>query len=530
MSNNKSPSPDSHDSIIKATGILASGTFISRILGFIRDILLAKILGTGFQADALFVAFRIPNMFRDMIGEGASNSSFVPVISEYRVTRSREEFWRFVVSVFFAATLILCLITVLGVIFAPAVVRLLAPGFISDPEKILLTTRLTRMLFPYLIFIGLTAYTMAVLNAFRHFVTPAFSPAILNVAVIAGTLYSARYLQEPVYGIALSLLIGGALQLAFQWTPVVRTGLTWHRPKLRHPGVAQVGKLLIPRLVGSGVYQLNVLIDTFCASLSAIVGAGGIAAIYYANRLIQFPIGIFGLALASAILPALSSLAAGGNTAQLKKTLVFSLENILMAMIPASVVLVVLASPIIRVLFERGHFDAYSTAITSTALAFYALGLYSFGGSKILVTTFHSLQDTRTPVKVAAVCLVLTALLNFLLMRPMKIGGIALASTISSSVNFFLLFYLLKKKLGPLESQFRTFILKILLAGGIMAAAVWGLKAGFRYANEIIMLAVAMGGGMVVYGMCCYVLGVEQAAKVFKKMRPSTIFPPNIFR
>lgn len=521
MSTDKSGAPggaDSQRSIIKATGILALGALTSKILGFVRDIVLAKILGTGFKADALFVAFRIPNMFREMVGEGASNSAVVPVISEYRVTRSPEEFWRFISSILLAATVVLSLITLVGMCLAPVLVRLLAPGFISDPQKILLTTRLTKILFPYLIFIGLTAYTMAVLNTFRHFSTPAFSPAILNIVVIAGVLFSAHRLAEPVYGVAVSILIGGVLQLVFQLVPLSKTGIQWkHRPQLFHPGVAKVGKLLLPRLFGSGVYQLNLFVDTFCASLASIVGAGGIAAIYYSNRLIQFPIGIFGLASAAAILPTLSAMAAKRDMAGLRKTMIFSLENILLAMFPASVLMIVLAVPMIRVLFERGEFDQYSTMITSSALIWYALGLWSFSGAKILVTAFHALQDTRTPVKVATGCLIINAILNFVLMFPMKIAGIALASTISSGINFIWLFSLLKRQTGPMESEFKKFIFKILSASLMMAAGILWLKAylqGVRSTNEILYLVLEILAGSMIYVGLCYALGIRQIKRV----------------
>ena len=450
MSTDKKPL---HHSILKSTSVISAGTLSSRILGFFRDILLAKILGTGFRADAFFVAFKIPNLFRDMVGEGAANSAVVPVLCEYRVKKDKRDFWQFVSVIFVLALMILSAITVLGIFLAPVLVRVIAPGFMAHPEKLLLTVRLTKIMFPYLILIGLTAHAMAVLYTFRSFTVPAFSPCLLNISIIAAALISSRYMSEPVYGLAGGVIVGGVLQLFAQMGALRKIGIVWQKPKsLRHPGALGIGKLLGPRLVGSGVYHLTVLIDTFCASLSAIVGAGGISAIYYANRIIQFPMGVFGIALASAILPTLSGLASKNSTQdmiQFKKTLMLSLRNILFLMIFVGIAIMLLSRPVIRVLFERGAFDSYSTAITSGTLFFYAIGLPAFAGIKILVTAFHAMQDTKTPVKTAVGCLLLNAALNFALMGPMKISGIALASSIAATVNFGVLSWLMHKRLKP---------------------------------------------------------------------------------
>ncbi|MEW5894859.1 MAG: murein biosynthesis integral membrane protein MurJ, partial [Candidatus Omnitrophota bacterium] len=385
MSTEKNPSL-SFRSLIQSMSVISAGTLASRILGFFRDIILAKFFGTGFRADVFFVAFRIPNLFRDLVGEGAANSAVVPVLSERLQQEEREKFWRFVSIVLVLALVVLGFITLAGILLAPLIVRLLAPGFISSPDKLLLAVHLTKIVFPYLIFIGLTSYSMAVLYTFRKFAVPAFSPCLLNIAIIISALLSVRFLKEPVYGLAAGVLIGGLLQLAVQIPPLFKIGYSFQKPSsVRQPGVVQIGKLLIPRLIGGGIYQLTTFIDTFCASLALIVGAGGISAIYYSNRLIRLPMGVFSLALASAVLPVLSTLVAKKDIEQLRRTVVFSLENILFVMAPFSVIMMVLSEPIIRILFQRGEFDAYSTAITSSALLFYSIGLFAFGGIKILV-------------------------------------------------------------------------------------------------------------------------------------------------
>ena len=525
MSTNKSahdqagpqPGPDSPRAIIKFTSLLSVGTLSSRILGFLRDVILAKLLGTGIRADAFFVAFKIPNLFRDFVGEGATNSAVVPILAEYLQKRKRESFWRFVSVVLTLALIVLSAITILGIMFAPVIVRMIAPGFMVDPDKLLLTIHLTRIMFPYLVLIGLTAYCMGILFTFRSFLVPAFSPCLLNISVIASAFIASRTMEEPVFGLAIGVLVGGALQLAVQVRPLLKTGMKFKVPKtLKHPGAMKIGKLLIPRMIGSGVYQLTVLIDTFCASLSMIVGQGGISAIYYSNRIIQFPMGVFSIALASAVLPSLSGLASKKDTESIKRTLIFALENIFFVMAPTMVMLLLFSLPIIRVLFQRGEFTTYSTGITSLALSFYALGLFSFGGIKILVTAFHALQDTKTPVKIAAVCLGLNAALNFILMIPLGIGGIALASAIAGSIDFLALFYIMNRRLGKFNSGLLVYFLKVTFAAlltGIFADTVWAYAA---VSGEFIKLCAAGFSGFLFYGLICLMLKVEQAHKILE--------------
>lgn len=509
---------DSHKSIIKSTSIISIGTLSSRILGFFRDIILAKILGTGFHADAFFVAFRIPNLFRDLVGEGATNAAVVPVLSEYKVKKEKEEFWLFASVILTIAVIILSILTILGIIFAPYIVKMIAYGFkYAEPEKMQLTIQLTKIMFPYLFFIGLTAYCIAILFTFRSFTAPAFSPCLLNLSIIVSAYLSNRYMPDnPVYGLAFGVILGGILQLLIQIKPLLKIGMKFKKPKtLRHSGALKVWKLLIPRLFGAGVYQLNVFVDTFCASLSNIIGLGGVSAIYYANRIIQFPMGVFGFALASATLPTLSGLASVKNIEQLKKTLIFTLENILFIMAPISIVIILLSTPIIRVLFERGEFNQYSTNITSWALLFYAVGLFSFGGIKILVTAFHALQDTKTPVKVAAGCLLLNVTLNILLMRPLKVGGIALASAISATVDFVILYFLISKKLGGMNGGIKKFVYKIIFSSGLTAVAIQVLWFNLIISNEVIKLFVVGISGLAVYGISCFILKIEQAQKIY---------------
>jgi putative peptidoglycan lipid II flippase len=515
MSNNNSERPDSHKTLFRSTSILAAGTLTSRILGFLRNIVLAKLFGTGVSADVFFLALRIPNLFRDLVGEGAANSAVVPVLSEYQVKNDRTDFWRLVSVISLWAMMILSAITVLGIIFAPAIVRVMAPGFAADHSKVKLAVDLTRIMFPYLILIGLTAHSMAVLSTFRSFTSAAFSPCLFNIAVIASTFFT-KYFAEPTVAIAYGVLAGGALQLAAQIPSMLRHGMRLEMTSLSHPGAKQCGQLLLPRLFGSGVYQLNLVIDTICASLANIVGPGGISAIFYSNQLIQLPLGVFGFAMATAALPTLSTMAAQNDMEKFKKTVTFSLENIFFIMFPTTVVLMLLSESIVRVLFQRGAFNASSTAVTSLALTFFSLALFSFGGTKILTTSFYALKDTKTPVKIAVISLVLNAVLNVVLMRPMKIGGIALASSIASVVGFFILFYLLEKRVGVLSAELLNFVTKIILASSGAAAVILVLQRMSLGWNlpELVTMSITGCAAYLIYGALCVLLKVSQAQRI----------------
>lgn len=513
---NQQSEADSQRSIIKSTSMLSLGTMTSRIFGFLRDVVLAKLLGTGLRADAFFVALKIPNLLRDLVGDGAVNAAIVPVFSEYKEKESKEGFWNFVNILLALGLIVLSLLTIAGIMLTPIIVRAIAPGFIADPQKLELTIALTRLMFPYLVLISLTAYGIGVLYTFRSFMVPAFTSCLLNIAIIISAWVSFRTMQEPMYGLAIGVLVGGVLQLVAQQKALVKLGFRWRAPKsLRHPGAVKIGKLLIPRIMGSGVYQLTVLIDTFCASLSSIVGPGGISAIYYANRIVQLPMGVFSVALASAVLPSLSGMAQKKDIKALRETIVFSLENIFFIMCPTTVIILLLSFPIIRILFQRGEFDLYSTNITAWALSFYSIGLFSFGGIKILVTAFHALQDTKTPVKVAAFCLAINASLNFALMYPFKVGGIALASSIAGTVDFLILLYIIDKRLGGLNSGLLTYFFKVTLAAGITGLAEYLSWNHFHFSNEIVKLAVIGIGGFVLYEFICLGLRIQQARKIF---------------
>ena len=449
MSTDKSQQPHKHHALLKSSGVVASGVLASRALGFVRDVIIARFLGTGLLAEAFFVAQRIPNLLRDLVGEGAANAAIVPVLSEYAQKKSREEWLDCINAVLAWGVIVLGGITLIGVLAAPWIVRLIAPGFAGESGELQLTVNLTRIMFPYLILIALTAFQAGILYSLNAFFAPSFGPCLLNLAMILSAWGASLFSWPLAYAISIGVLVGGVWQFMAQWEALRRRGVYWKWPtKFNHEGVLQIGKLLFPRLWGTAVYQLNIFVDTFCASLAVIVGAGGIAAIYYANRMIQFPLGVFGYALSSVALPSLSKLAQENDMIHFKSTLLFALRNLMLVLIPTAIGMAVFSHWIIHIIFQRGAFDAYSTSVTSQVMLYAALGLPFFGASRILVSAFYALHDTKTPVKVATICLVVNIALNGLLMFPLKVGGIALASSIAGMVNCLLLWRGLNKKLN----------------------------------------------------------------------------------
>ncbi|MBL7130097.1 MAG: murein biosynthesis integral membrane protein MurJ [Candidatus Omnitrophica bacterium] len=512
-----------HKSIIKSASLISTAIFCSRILGFIRDIIIAAFFGTGMVVEAFFVAFRIPNMLRDLIGEGAANAAFVPVFCEYQAKNKREDFWRLIEDMFWLLLIFLSILTLLGIIFSKPLVSIIAPGFLKEPQKLSLTVQLTRVLFPYLILIGLTAYGMGILHTFKSFTAPAFGASLLNLAMIGSVIFAYSKFTQPIYALALGVLVGGILQVAIQVPFLKSKGmqLVLRKPVFSQPGIKKIVRLLIPRIFGAAVYQLNVFVDTILASLSFIVGSGAVAAIYYANRIIQFPLALFGIALSSAVLPTISRYAAEKDLEGIKSSLGFSLRSLYFMMLPASLGILILAQPLIKVFFQRGQFDLYSTQITSNALTFYALGLVFFGWVKLMIAGFHSLQDTKTPVKCAFLSLLLNIVLDIILIFPLRVGGLALASSIAGAFNFFLLHSFLKKRIGTIFNKKLSWdFLKIGFAALAMGFCLkFFFSSVSSYINYGLALFLAIVLAIVSYFIFCWLLKIEEAVKLIKWLK-----------
>jgi putative peptidoglycan lipid II flippase len=521
MSINKNPK-DTKGGIARSAGVMALATFASRILGFIRDIVIARLFGVYLYAQAFVIAFKIPNLFRDLVGEGATNAAFVPVFSEYLAKGKKEDFWELANVLMNLLLVVLSVITVLGILFSPALVRLIAPGFVADTAKFSATVALNRLIFPYILLVGLAAYCMGILNSLRHFALPALGPCLLNISIIICALAWG----EGIKGLASGVLIGGVLQLAVQLPILYKKGFRFHfTRKFSHPAVKQIGRLMTPRLFSSAIYQLNNFVDSIFGSLFWIVGEGGVAALYFSYRLIQFPLGVFSNSLSQAILPALSCQAAEARHEKLKETLLFGLRSTIFVMVPASMGFMVLSQAIISSLFQGGRFNAYSAQVTSNALFFYSIGLFAYGATRIVQCGYFALKDTVTPTKVAAIALVLNVCLNSILMFPMKLAGLALATSISGIISFFILFIILRKKLGGLQVRgLLEFSLRVLCASIVMAEVCF-IASTFRLAihnhliSRIMNLLVPISSGIIAYVAMCFLLKIEQVRSIGKIFR-----------
>lgn len=453
----------SNKRLLKNTGFISLATLTSRVFGFIRDILIANFFGTTIFAEGFVIAFRIPNLFRDLVGEGAANAAFVPVLTEYSTTRSKDEFWNLSRNLLFVLVIVLFAVSVCGVLLAPVIVRVIAPGFINDPAKLAIAVSLTRITFPFIFLVGIVAYGMGVLNSLNHFAIPALGPVLLNISMIGFLLFVCP--NMGITGLAIAVLVGGALQVAAIGAMLYKKGLRVWRPTLpvaKHPAIKRIWRLLVPRFFGSAVYQLSVVVDNVFSTFTWIVGVGAPAALWYSYRLFHLPLAIFGIALATVALPKMSGEVARKDITSLKETISFSLKGVFLALVPASVGLATLGRPIVRILFERGEFTSYSTSITHNALFFYSFGLFACGGIKILVNAFFSMGDTKTPVKVASVSFFINLALNFILMWPLKIGGLALATSAAATFNFIMLYILLSRRIGDIGlSSLTAFLGKV---------------------------------------------------------------------
>ena len=487
--------------LTKSTIIVSAGIMASRVLGFVRDILFAKFFGTGNAIQAFLMAFTIPNALRELAAEGAVNSTLVPVLTDYNVKKGKDEFWRLANVVFNLFLVVLLVVVIAGVIISPILIRIIAPGFVKDPDKFALTVRFTRILFPYILLIGLATICMGILNTLKHFVSPALGGVVFNLAVVGGMLVF--YPHVTIMHVVFAVLVGGLLQFVVQLLPVLKRGpfLNW-KAGFRHEGAAKIGKLLLPRLVGSGIYEINVIVDRMLGSLEFVTGKGAVAALYFGNRLFQLPLAIFGISLATTALPTMSSHVAEKNMEKLKDTISFSLRAMLFLTVPAAVGLMVLSKPIIKVLFERGQFDQYATAVTSGVLLCYSIGLVAYGSTRILVSVFYSMHDTFTPVRVSFYALLYNITLNLILMWPLKAAGLALATSISGFINFGSLFIRLRKKIGQFrEKEILESFIRILGASlvmgfitlGLMLAITWdnGIRDAFNLVFLIIMSIAA---------------------------------------
>lgn len=501
--------------VVRAAGIVGAATFLSRIFGFLRDMVVAAYFGAGLVTDAFFVAFRIPNLLRRLLAEGSLTVAFVPVFTEYLQKKSKKDALELANVAFTALSIILVMVSLAGVLFSPLIVAVMAPGFVSEPAQYGLAVFLTRLMFPYIFFISLVALCMGILNSLRHFAAPALSPVLLNLAMIAATILLTDFFPEPVYALAVGVMAGGVLQLALQWPFLLKMGVRL-KPNFNfsHPGLKRIGLLMLPAMFGGAVYQINILIGTILASL---LPSGSVSYLYYADRLVELPLGVFGIAVGTAALPSLSRLANREDWEEFKKTVAFSLRLILFVTIPATVALIVLGESIISVLFQRGAFGALDTLRTTEALLCYALGLWAFSTIRVVVSAFHAFQDMRTPLRAAVLALVVNVAFSIALMYPLQHAGLALATSLASAANVIVLYAILRRRIGVfLRKDFFRSLARIASASLIMWGVIalvglifpWDLQAGFR--DRATFLALAIAGGLGGFIAAAYLLKCEE--------------------
>jgi putative peptidoglycan lipid II flippase len=463
--------------IARNAAVIGGATLLSRVLGFLRDVIIAFALGAGPLADAFFVAFRVPNLLRRLFAEGSLTMAFVPVFTRVEKEDGRDEAYVMARSIMAWLLIILGLITIAALIFASPLTALIAPGFTEDPEVFRVTVELVRICFPYIILVSGMALCMGVLNAKGHFLAPALGPAALNVVLIVSALSGAWFGMSVPYALAWGVLIAGVVQVLMQIPPLKARGFNWlGETRMAHRGVRRTGRLMLPSVFGAAVYQINIVIGTILASFLA---AGSISYLYYADRLVQFPLGVFGVAVSTAALPSLSGLAAGGEMREFSDTLRQSLRLTLFISLPAAAGLMGLSEPLVAVLFGRGEFTPQAVSATSAALIGYGIGLPAFALVRPLVSAFYALEETRTPVLVAALCLLIYVAVGLALMGPLDHVGLALATTASSWVNALLLAALLKRRSPGFTAFARQSLpaLWLSLAVGLGAWATSGLGA-----------------------------------------------------
>ena len=514
--------------IARAAGVLGAATMLSRIMGMLRDVVVARLFGAGLYTDAFIAAFQIPNMLRRFFAEGALATAFVPTFSEWYTKKGEEEARALANVCFTALTLVMASITIAGVIFSPQIVSLMFPGFAANPEKVSVTILLNRLMFPYIFFVSLVALCMGILNTVRHFFTPAISTVFLNISMILAALLLHNRFQVPIVSLAIGVLIGGMLQLALQIPVLYKKGFPI-RPDFGfgHPALKRIALLMGPSIFGVGVYYLNITVGNILASLLA---EGSVSYLYYAQRLFEFPQGIFTVSVAQAVLPSMSRQAAAGDMDALKESLCYGVRLTLFITIPAMIGLALCATPIFSLLFMGGAFTFAKAVNCGIALLYYSLGLSFVALVRVLVPAFYAMKDTKTPVLAALFAFVLNLLFSLALMGPLKHGGLALASSLSALGNMLLLLWFLRMKIGPFGGRAIMISgLKGILASIPMAAAVYWIvrlidwsQAGGRLIKGGV-LGGAVLAGMAIFLVSAHLLACEEAGDLLGLLKKKVL-------
>jgi len=509
----------------RSTVVVSAMTMLSRAMGQVIDVVLRHVCGAGRDFHTVVVAFRIPNFFRSLFAEGAFSQAFIPVLTEYKTTRTHAEVQILISRVFGCLSTFMSLLTFAAMVAAPAIIYVYAPGFHADPEKFALASDMFRLTIPYLLFMSLTAFASSILNTYGSFTTPAFAPVLLNIAMIAGALWLTPYMAEPIIALGWSVLIAGALQLAIQIPEL------WHRkllipPKVdfKHEGVDRIMKLMLPALFGVSVTQINLLLNTIWASF---MQDGSVSWLYSAERMTELPLGLIGVAIGTVILPSLSARHAEQDQAKFRKMIDWAAKVIVMVGVPASIALFMLSTPIIQALFQRGQFDLEDTQMTALALQCMSAGVISFMLIKVFAPGFYAQQDTKTPVRVGLMAVAANAILNVVFIGFFKLidwhaehMALALASSGSALVNAGMLyFYLHKRDIFRFGAHWKKLVLQFGCANLAMIAA---LAYALNWYNGDVSQWFRV---LEVLGLCLVGIGTYLVALLLTGFRPRHLKP-----
>ena len=508
--------------LLKSASVFGGWTFLSRILGLVRDVLFARYFGATYMMDVFKVTFSIPNYFRRLFGEGAFLQSFVPVLNQYKEAEGKESVKKLVDNTSGTLGVILFFVTVTGIVLAPVFILIFAPGFYDEPQKWELSVRMLRWMFPYLFFISLTALAAGILNTYGRFAIPAFTPILLNISLIIFVLYVSPLFPVPVYAIAIGVFIAGIVQLVFQFPFLAKLGML-PRPRWawKDSGVQKIFKLMLPGIFGSSVAQLNLIIDTAIASMLA---TGSISWLFYSDRLMEFPLGIFGIAIATVALPRLSSQFSSKSTKEFSHTIDWSLRMAFLICLPAAVGLICLAGPMLSTLFQYGEFTTRDVLMARYSLWAYGFGLFGFVLVKVLVPGYFSRQDTLTPVKIGVLAILVNIVLNLIVLTLYLSGvwtvaphaGLAAATSLGAFVNAILLYKgLIKSGVYQPETGWFAYGAKIVVACIIMGVViVWFAGdlenwAGLKAMQRVLNLSSVIALGAVFYFVSLLIMGIR---------------------
>ncbi|MFP3029575.1 MAG: murein biosynthesis integral membrane protein MurJ [Arsenophonus sp.] len=498
--------------LLKSLAAISSMTMFSRVLGFIRDAIIARFFGAGSATDAFFVAFRLPNLLRQIFAEGAFCQVFIPILAEYKNQQGDEATRAFIAYVSGLLTLILAIVTLAGILAAPWVIYIAAPGFNNIPDKFNLTVRLLRITFPYILLISLVSLAGAILNTWNRFSVPAFAPALLNITIIISVLLLAPYCEPPIIAIAYGVCAGGILQLLYQLPYLQKIGmLILPRISFNNSGVWRVVKLMGPAIIGVSVSQISSIINIIFASF---LQSGSVSWMYYADRLMEFPSGVLGVALSTILLPYLAKSFSTGNYKEYQRLMDWGLRLCFLLTIPCAIGLAILAQPLTVSLFQYGNFTAYDALMTQWALIAYCVGLIGLIVIKVLAPGFYSRQDIKTPVKIAIVSLILTQLMNLAFIGPLKHAGLALSIGLAACFNALMLYWQLRRQaiFIPLAG-WGKFLFKLIAALIVMVAILFlvlNFMPIWEYGNmlmRISRLLLVIFAGTISYFAALFIFG-----------------------